>query len=308
MDIDRNPKVGMEFDNLETAWKFWCDYGSKMGFGVRKSYTNKSKKDGTITSCRFVCCKEGLRGKDKRDYMVVKPRCETRTDCKVRIVLRHVNGKLRVHDLEEKHNHVLHLGETTHMLGFKRKFSHLQAHNIVLENEASKHIEDLDQKNEASCLLQYFQENFSANPSFFHAYQMDADKQVTNIFWADARMLHDYVYFGDVVSFDKTCCLNNAHRPLVLFSGFNHHRRVVTFGAALLYDKTSTSIKWLLETFLEAHNRKKPQTIFTDQDQTMAEVLHEVLPETSHGLCTWHLMRDGVRHLGKLMKRGSRFL
>ncbi|MCH83980.1 protein FAR1-RELATED SEQUENCE 5-like, partial [Trifolium medium] len=146
------------------------------------------------------------------------------------------------------------------------------------------------------------------NPTFYHALQMDAEEQITNIFWADARMLIDYGYFGDVVSLDSTYCTNSSHRPLAIFSGFNHHRSAVIFGAALLYDETAESYRWLFETFLEAHKQKIPQTVFTDQDQAMAKALAEVMPGTYHGLCTWHLMQNCIKHLGNLMKGGSHFL
>ena len=36
--------------------------------------------------------------------------------------------------------------------------------------------------------------------------QLDNDDQITNIFWADARMVIDYVYFGDV-TFDTIICM-----------------------------------------------------------------------------------------------------
>ena len=81
---------------------------------------------------------------------------------------------------------------------------------------------------------------------------------ITNVFWADAKMLLDYGYFGDVVSLDTTYCINSAHRPLALFSGFNHYRGTVIFGVALLYDETIESFKWPFGTFLEAHKQKKP--------------------------------------------------
>jgi zinc finger SWIM domain-containing protein 3 len=68
---------------------------------------------------------------------------------------------------------------------------------------------------------------------------MDVEDQITNVFWADARMLFDYGYFGDVISLDSTYCTNSSHRPLAVFSGFNHHRKAVVFGAALLYDETA---------------------------------------------------------------------
>ncbi|KAF7841405.1 protein FAR1-RELATED SEQUENCE 5-like [Senna tora] len=311
-----------------------------MGFGVRKSYTNKSKKDGSIMTVRFVCNKEGLRGKDKRDHLTKNPRRETRTDCKVRMGLTHVDGIFRIYDFIEDHNHVLQTPKTTHMLASQRKISKVQALEIELAEDSglqlrtsyelsSRHAGGkdnlgytrLDQKNylrtirkrslmygEAGWLLRYFKKQNLKNPSYYHDYQMDSEEQITNIFWADPKMLLDYSYFGDVVSLDTTYCINNAHRPLAIFSGFNHFRGVVIFGAALLYDETASSFKWLFKTFLEANLQKKPQTIFTDQDQAMAKALHEVMPEVCHGLCTWHLMQNGIKHLGNLMKNGSHFL
>ncbi|XP_075494732.1 protein FAR1-RELATED SEQUENCE 5-like [Primulina tabacum] len=102
---------------------------------------------------------------------------------------------------------------------------------------------------EVGCLMRYFQQQLSKNPSFYHANQMDVEEQITNVFWADARLLIDYEYFGDVVSLDTTYCTNRAHRPVAIFSGFNHHRGAVIFGAALSYDETASSFKWLFETF-----------------------------------------------------------
>ena len=40
----------------------------------------------------------------------------------------------------------------------------------------------------------------------------------------------------------------------------------------------------------------------------MTRTLVEVMLETHHGLCTWHLMQNGIKHLGKLMKKGNHFL
>ncbi|KAF7807910.1 protein FAR1-RELATED SEQUENCE 5-like [Senna tora] len=64
--------------------------------------------------------------------------------------------------------------------------------------------------------------------------------------------------------------------------GFNHFKGGVIFGAAMLYDETA--------------------------DQAMAKALRKVMPEVYHGLCTWHLMQNGIKHLGNLMKGGSHFL
>ena len=226
------------------------------------------------------------------------------------------------------------------MLASHRKITEVQAHEIDLANDSglmqkttfqlmSTHaghrsnvgFTRVDVKNyiskrrqrsmvygKAGCISQYFQRQLLENPSFFHAYQMDIEEQMTNVFWCDANMILDYAYFGDVVSLDTTYCTNHAKRPLALFSGFNQYQGSVIFGAALLYDETSDSFKWLFDTFLQAHNNKKPKTVFTDQDSAMAKALAEVMPETHHGLCTWHLCQNGIKHLGNKMKGGSYFL
>jgi len=40
---DWKPKIGLELQDVEEAWKFWSKYGEKVGFGVRKQLKNKQK-------------------------------------------------------------------------------------------------------------------------------------------------------------------------------------------------------------------------------------------------------------------------
>ena len=112
------PYIGQKFRNLEDAWSFWVDYGSHAGFEVRKRYTNESKCDKRVTSCRYVCAKEGCRARDRRDHVTKNPRAETRTCCPVRmgITLDRVTGNYEVFDLILEHNHVLHLPQTFHLM------------------------------------------------------------------------------------------------------------------------------------------------------------------------------------------------
>lgn len=125
----------MVFDSFDDAWKFWVDYGGRVGFGVRVQYVHKNK-DGLATSCRFVCCKEGLRKPDKRDYKTIKPRAETRTNCKARIGFKNMGGVWTVRDFEAEHNHIMHTPETTHMLSSQRKLSDIQCQQIDLADDS----------------------------------------------------------------------------------------------------------------------------------------------------------------------------
>ncbi|XP_075504354.1 protein FAR1-RELATED SEQUENCE 5-like [Primulina tabacum] len=273
-NIEFKPKIGMEFDSLDESWKFWVEYGGKTGFGVRKHYFNKNKNIGFITSYKYVCCKEGVRKKDKRDSSTLNSRLETRTNCKVRMGVTFVDSKYKVNEFIEEHNHPLYLQETVHMLSSQRKITEVQAYEIDLAEDVG-----LKQKSNFQLMSKHAGGIDGLGYTMLDAKNyirskrqrsmMDVEEQITNIFWADARMLIEYEYFGDVVSLDTTYCTNRAYRPLAIFSGFNHHR-----GA----------------------------------DQAMTKALLEVMPEVFHGLCTWHLMQNGIKHLENLMKDGYHFL
>ncbi|KAM1054748.1 hypothetical protein ACFX13_002111 [Malus domestica] len=87
-----------------------------------------------------------------------------------------------------------------------------------------------------------------------------------------------------------------------VFVGFNHHKEIVVFGAALMYDETAASFSWLFKTFLKAMSSKAPRTIFTDQDPAMAKAILEVMPQTYHRLCLWHLMQNACKNLNTLFR------
>ncbi|XP_071918767.1 protein FAR1-RELATED SEQUENCE 5-like [Coffea arabica] len=69
--------------------------------------------------------------------------------------------------------------------------------------------------------------------------------------------------------------------------------------------QTIDSFKWVFGTFLEAMCGKHPSTILTDQDHAMAAALSIVMPETFHGLCTFHIRRNFMKHLGNHYKENS---
>ena len=80
------------------------------------------------------------------------------------------------------------------------------------------------------------EEKIVENSSIFYAFQLDSEEQTTNIFWSNAQMILDYGQFGDAISIDTTYKTNKENRQLAIFVGFNHHRKTIIFGAALMYD------------------------------------------------------------------------
>jgi zinc finger SWIM domain-containing protein 3 len=107
----------------------------------------------------------------------------------------------------------------------------------------------------------------------------------------------DYAHFGDVVTFDTTFGTNKEYSPFGVFLGLNQFRETTIFGAALLFDETCDSFVWLFETSLATHNGRQPRTIYTDQDAAMGKAIEKVFMESYHGLCTFHIMQNTVKHL-----------
>ncbi|CAN1840948.1 Protein FAR1-RELATED SEQUENCE 5, partial [Linum perenne] len=93
-------------------------------------------------------------------------------------------------------------------------------------------------------------------------------------------MQFDYRCFGDSISFDTTYRTNNTYRPLALFAGLNHHRKLVIFAGCLMFEETTRGFMWVFETFLACMKNKHPETIFTDQCPAIAAAIRIVLPNT----------------------------
>ena len=93
---------------------------------------------------------------------------------------------------------------------------------------------------------------------------------------ADGLSRKNYSLFGDVVSFDTTYNTNKYCMIFAPFTGVNHHRQSITFGAAFLADEKVDSFVWLFETFLKAMGGHKPVVIITGQDLAMKIAIEKV--------------------------------
>ena len=92
-----------------------------------------------------------------------------------------------------------------------------------------------------------------------------------------------------------------------VFVGFNHHRQSCVLGVAILFDETQESFAWLFKISLSCMNGKALVTIFTDQDPTIAGGIRVSLPNTYHALCTWHILENANKKLGRLEHGGLYF-
>ncbi|XP_062088519.1 protein FAR1-RELATED SEQUENCE 5-like [Humulus lupulus] len=92
-----------------------------------------------------------------------------------------------------------------------------------------------------------------------------------------------------------------------MFLGVNHHKQIIIFGAALLYDETAETFAWLFDTFAKTMSGKKPKTILTDQDAAMEKALESQWPETTHRLCIWHIYQNAAKNLSGVFQNFREF-
>ena len=113
-----------------------------------------------------------------------------------------------------------------------------------------------DNVNDVGKLIAFFIEMKAANPKFFLDIQIDDQKAIKNIFWANASSRAAYVDFGGCVTFDTTYKTNTYNMPLGVFVGVNHHLQSTVFACALIRDESEDSFLWLWRTFLKCMKGK----------------------------------------------------
>lgn len=308
------PKIGTVFANEDKAYEFYVKYAGTVGFSVRKGWWDKSARNVTRSRV-YVCSREGFRPKNVIND-AKKSRPETRTGCPARMAIKITpSGKYCVSEFVADHNHQLASPLDIQMLRSQRLLAKVQPgghQNTCLipvdykNYLRSKRMKDM-KIGDAGALLEYLQKMKSVNPSFFYAIQVDEEDQLTNIFWADAKSMIDYHYFGDVVCFNTAYKTNDYDRPFALFLGVNHHKQMTVFGAALLYDETVESFKWLFETFQTAMCKKQPRTVLTDRCAAVSDAVAGTWPGTMHHLCLWQIHQDAMKHLSYVFEGSETF-
>nr|KYP46182.1 Protein FAR-RED IMPAIRED RESPONSE 1 [Cajanus cajan] len=94
--------------------------------------------------------------------------------------------------------------------------------------------------------LSYLQGKADNDPLFFSRYMISSEGQLKHLFWADGTSKSDFQCFGDVLVFDSTYKKNKYNKPLVIFSGKNHHAQTIIFGCAIVSDESIEAYRWVM--------------------------------------------------------------
>lgn len=299
------PYKGLEFNSANEAYKFYCIYAAHAGFKVRIGQLFRSKNDGSITSRRFVCSKEGHQH-------------PSRVGCAAFMrIQRHESGRWVVDRLQKEHNHELDSpAEASTRIaaaskGFREDLSTgLESLDLVEANGGLSLVSRGRESNVGSdwynMLLDYFQSRQAEDTGFFYALEVD-DGKCMSAFWADGRSRFSSTQFGDAVVFDTTYKRGSYSLPLASFIGVNHHRQPVLLGSALIADESEESFTWVFRAWLRAMSGCCPLSIIADQDKAIQHSIAQVFPGTHHRFSAWQIMAKEQENLGALLSMNTEF-
>ena len=145
------------------------------------------------------------------------------------------------------------------------------------------------------------------NPTFFYDFMVDEQGRLVCVFLGRCFMQENYSVYGDMVSVDATYTTNQYNMKFVPFTRVNHHLQSVFLGAAFLADEKIESYVWLFKTFLKAMGGAAPHLITTDEDASMMSAIAQILPDTAHRFCMWHIMEKVPEKVGPSIRNDDFF-
>ncbi|CAA0824990.1 Protein FAR1-RELATED SEQUENCE 7 [Striga hermonthica] len=300
------PQKGLEFNSANEAYKFYHSYGAHTGFRVRIGQLFRSKHDGSITSRRFVCSKEGHQH-------------PSRVGCGAYMrIQRQDSGRWVVDRLERVHNHELDTpADPIQIVTLASKSGYKEEGGSVLENldlvETNGGLSLVKRVRESiitgdwySLLLDYFQSRQAEDTGFFYGVEI-RDGKGMSVFWADSRSRFSCAQFGDAVVFDTMYRRGNYSVPFASFVGVNHHRQPVLLGCALVAAETEESFTWIFQAWLRAMSGHQPTSIIADQDHALQNSIVRVFPGAHHRFSAWQIHDRERENLGALMNMDPEF-
>ncbi|CAB4276797.1 unnamed protein product [Prunus armeniaca] len=164
------------------------------------------------------------------------------------------------------------------------------------------------EEGDAQVMLDHFLYMQDENPNFFYAIDLNEEQRLRNVFWVDAKGKLDYGNFCDVVFLDTTYIKNEYKLPFVPFIGVNHHFQFILLGCALLANESKSTYVWLMRAWLKAMGGHAPKVVLSDQNKVLKEAIAEVLPDSRHCLCLWHILGKIPEKLGYVIRQHDKFM
>ncbi|XP_047949060.1 protein FAR1-RELATED SEQUENCE 5-like [Salvia hispanica] len=270
------PMIGMKFNTLVEAVDFYEHYARSVGFDIRKM-GNKSVQDGMSRGYevyKFVEYHNHLMVADEHRHFMMANR-----------------------NLDPIHRRFMedcgrcNIGPTLTFKLLKEIMGgpeNVGCDIIDIRNGYRDIMSNIDES-DAQMIFDYMRSQKESSDALYYEIEIGSHGKLTGLFWVDAISRRNYHMFGDVISFDSTYNTNMYCIFFAPFTGKDNHSRPVTFGAGLLSSEGRDSYSWLFGCFVRCMG-VAPKLIITDQDWGIKLAVQQVLLQTRHRWCMWHIM------------------
>jgi len=251
------------------------------------------------------------------------------TECPAELVVTLQNGEWTITRLNLEHNHAFASKDQKNKLFSQIRMTEMEKELIATFNKVNlpdrkimavlsyirgdvtpynkKHISNEKTKinkatsdNDMQQVYDWFSKKQAEDPMFFYKFSIDENNKVKNIFWSNGTSRRYYEEFGDCISFDTTYNTNKYSLKFAPIVGITGHGDNCLFGCAFIMDETTETFEWLFQTMLTCMGGKHPKTIITDQDLAMKAAIRNVLPDTIHRNCFFHIMKKAQEKGGRI--------
>ncbi|XP_076936369.1 protein FAR1-RELATED SEQUENCE 5-like [Bidens hawaiensis] len=311
------PVKDMEFETWDDAVNMSNTYADKSGFSMRLSTIKRVKS--SVTHRYMLCTRAGKPKFQDFDSINTNFASTSRRSsskavcCNARLRLKPVPNTMRfkIYDFVDIHTHEL-IGPNAMEFTKKRRKIGYSERNFIHKLSLNKIGPNI--AHNLQCSLKGGSHNVNGTKTDFQnatrdvrLFISDRDTQMIVAKFlvrstcqisrlqmiVDTKLLevNSGIYFG-LTMFQNATMMHSGRYGMIFvpFTGVDHHKKCVTFGAGLIYDETIESYKWLLDKFLKTH-KKQPKLVLTDQDATVKQAVRAVFDQSIHRLCMWHIVK-----------------
>lgn len=142
----------------------------------------------------------------------------------------------------------------------------------------------------------------SRRDSWHTSYTLSPTSRVENLFFTKKFSQDLTRLYPEVFLIDTTYKTNQYRQPLCIITGVTALNTTFYVGFGFLLDESAETYQWMLEQLevlcidIDIPN---PTVIVTDNDHALTAALAQVMPQTRHLFCLWHMNKNVVSNCRK---------
>ncbi|PPR80965.1 hypothetical protein GOBAR_AA39749 [Gossypium barbadense] len=289
-DLRMEPSVGLEFNSSDEARDFYGLYAMRVGFKIRTGQLYRSRRDGSVSSRRFVCSKEGFQ-------------LNSRTGCPAFIrVQRRDSGKWVIDQIQKDHNHELGLeGENNSPVLQQKPAVAPKSLVEVLRRPKVKLLGQIENGGSSpSGIINFKRQKRGGDgrqplPEPYTGLEFNTANEAYEYYQSYAESVGFQVRIGQLFR-SKNDGSITSRRFVCSKEGFQHPSRVGC--GAFMRIKKKDSGSWMVDRLNKDHNHDLgEQTVYVNKFSTASK---KFIEEETNGMVSMDL---GEMNTGKLIKR-----